>query len=125
MDLDGFKEVNDTHGHQAGDLVLHEVARRLSALVREGDVLARIGGDEFGIVVRDGSRATSASLAQRITASVSQPVCVAEGQWVSVGVSVGIAEYGSDVTLPSQLLARADQALYRAKQRASSRGLPA
>ncbi len=121
MDLDGFKDVNDTHGHQAGDEVLYEVARRLSALVREGDVLARLGGDEFGIVVRHGNRAAAASLAQRIVASLRQPVKLSGGEPVAVGVSVGIAEYSDDVAMPATMLARADQELYQAKQQAPSR----
>jgi diguanylate cyclase (GGDEF)-like protein len=118
MDLDGFKGVNDTHGHQAGDEVLTEVARRLTALVREGDVLARLGGDEFGIVVRNGSRVTTASLAKRIASSVGEPVTLSGGESVTIGVSVGIAEYSDDVAMPATLLARADQELYRAKEQA-------
>jgi diguanylate cyclase (GGDEF)-like protein len=120
MDLDGFKGVNDTHGHQAGDEVLTEVARRLTALVREGDVLARLGGDEFGIVVRNGSRVTTASLAKRIASSVGEPVTLSGGESVTIGVSVGIAEYSDDVAMPATLLARADQELYRAKEQAQA-----
>jgi diguanylate cyclase (GGDEF)-like protein len=80
-----------------------------------------LGGDEFGIVVRHGSRAATASLAQRIVASVGRPVTLSGGVSVAVGVSVGIAEYSDDVSLPATLLARADQALYAAKQQAPSR----
>jgi diguanylate cyclase (GGDEF)-like protein len=121
MDLDGFKDVNDTYGHHAGDEVLHEVARRLGMLVREGDVLARLGGDEFGIVVRHATREAAAALAQRIMASVGQPVRLGSGATVAVGVSVGIAEYSEDVAMPATLLARADQQLYLAKQTAPGR----
>lgn len=121
MDLDGFKDVNDTYGHQAGDEVLQEVARRLSALVREGDVLARLGGDEFGIVVRHGNRTATAALARRIVAAVGLPMALSGGQSVAVGVSVGVAEYSDDVALPATLLARADHELYLAKQQAPAR----
>jgi diguanylate cyclase (GGDEF)-like protein len=121
MDLDGFKDVNDHHGHQAGDEVLCEVSRRLTALVREGDVLARLGGDEFALIMRHGGRASAAALAQRIVDTLGQPISLSKGATVAVGVSVGLADYSDDVALPSTLLARADQALYESKQRAVRR----
>jgi diguanylate cyclase (GGDEF)-like protein len=121
MDLDGFKDVNDSHGHPAGDEVLCEITRRLATLVREGDVLARLGGDEFAIVMRHGSRASAESLALRITASLQPPVGLSSGKAVAVGVSVGIAEYTGDVAMPATMLARADKMLYEAKQRSTLR----
>ena len=120
MDLDGFKDVNDVHGHQAGDEVLCEVARRLSALVREGDVLTRMGGDEFAIVVRHGTRLSAQSLAQRVVGSVQQPITLSSGQTVAVGVSVGIADYADDVAMPATLLARADRELYESKRKSTA-----
>lgn len=115
MHLDGFKNVNDTYGHPAGDEVLCEVARRLSALVREGDALARLGGDEFAIVMREGDKSSATPLAQRIALSVGRPIVLSGGQTVAVGVSVGIAESMTSDSSPAALLARADKALYEAK----------
>jgi diguanylate cyclase (GGDEF)-like protein len=121
MDLDGFKSVNDTFGHLAGDEVLCEVTRRLSALVRQEDVLARVGGDEFGIVMRHGDQASATALAQRIVKSVRQPIELSTGQTVRIGVSVGMASNTDNVPSASALLARADKALYEAKRQSADR----
>ena len=121
MDLDGFKSVNDTFGHLAGDEVLCEVTRRLSTLVRQEDVLARLGGDEFGVVIRDGDQASATALAQRIVKSVRQPIALATGQTVGIGISVGMATNTDSVSSASALLARADKALYEAKRQCADR----
>jgi diguanylate cyclase (GGDEF)-like protein len=116
MDLNGFKYVNDTFGHAAGDAVLCEVARRLSGLVRHGDTLARLGGDEFALVVRDGDARTVAALAARISNLVRRPIVLSDGSTVRVGISVGSASCTSAISSAEALLGQADEALYRAKQ---------
>ena len=115
MDLDRFKEVNDTLGHHNGDLLLQAVAARLLATVRPGDVVARLGGDEFGVLVADAaSRETAASLGERIVQALAAPFLIHE-MTLEVGASIGIAmypEHGSDV---DTLVQRADVAMYQAK----------
>lgn len=115
MDLDGFKDINDRHGHAAGDEVLREVARRLSKHVRMGDVLARLGGDEFGAVMRTGSQEPNEALAQRIAQAVSAPFKLPSGEALNIGISVGLASYSKDIASAAALLAQADEALYRNK----------
>src|SRR5262249_53156237 len=98
MDLDRFKYVNDALGHQLGDVVLQEVARRLSALLRASDTVARLGGDEFAVLLPQTSSAAAAVVATRVSATLEQPIELA-GQNVDVGASVGIAtfpEHGAD-----------------------------
>ncbi len=116
MDLDGFKEIVDGFGHAAGDAVLCEVSRRLSQQVRLGDVLARLGSDEFGVVMRHGAQDSAEVLAKRIVRSVCQPITLPTGDTVGVGISVGIAAYNDSVESVRSLLAQADQALYDAKK---------
>jgi len=119
-DLDGLKAVNDTFGHAAGDEIIVEVARRLSGLVRGDDLAARIGGDEFVIVLPtvsgpDGARA----VARKIQEAIAEPLLV-DGYPTSVGVSIGIAlaDAGDD---PQTVLRHADSALYLAKKAGGSR----
>ena len=117
LDLDGFKAVNDTHGHAAGDAVLIEVARRLRATVRQSDVVARLSGDEFGLVLHGtGVGAQAATVASKVVDALGQPFDIAAGAAMRLGVSVGIAmgpEHGGS---PEDLLARADAAMYEAKE---------
>jgi diguanylate cyclase (GGDEF)-like protein len=121
IDLDAFKSVNDTHGHQAGDKVLRTVADRLRANSRAGDVAARLGGDEFVVVLEPVDRETSAvAVAQRIIEAVSLPIDVGDGNEVRVGASVGITFNLDSSTDADAVLNEADQAVYRAKN--SGRG---
>jgi diguanylate cyclase (GGDEF)-like protein/PAS domain S-box-containing protein len=117
MDLDGFKEVNDTFGHDAGDGVLVAIAQRLRSVVRETDLVARLGGDEFMIVLNNtSSLATAHNIAQKIIDIQQEPIEVGRGCYVSVGVSIGVAsfpEHGNDV---SSLRKHADQAMYAVKR---------
>ena len=116
LDLDRFKNVNDTLGHAAGDQLLIEVARRLKASLRDSDVLARLGGDEFAIIQpleTDDNEATIA-LALRIIDTIARPIEL-NGHQVMVGTSIGIARSPSDGSDPSDLLKKADLALYAAK----------
>jgi diguanylate cyclase (GGDEF)-like protein len=115
MDLDGFKAVNDTFGHAAGDEVLCEVAHRLTKQVRAEDLLARIGGDEFGLFMRQSAQ-DSDSLAKRMVEAVSAPIALSTGDIVHVGISVGMAPYTDTIDSKAALLTKADRALYEAKR---------
>lgn len=120
IDLDRFKEVNDTLGHPAGDQILKQVAVRLKELLRDSDKVARLGGDEFAVIQADvQSPADAAALAERIVASLSQPFAF-DGHTVVIGASVGIAFAPQHGTNRDDLLKNSDLALYRAK--AESRG---
>jgi diguanylate cyclase (GGDEF)-like protein/PAS domain S-box-containing protein len=121
-DLDGFKAVNDTYGHTRGDVVLVEVAERLRASLRVGDELARMGGDEFTVLLRNVPDAASAHhVVDRLIGSLREPFIV-EGAEVVLGISIGIALVG-DATTADGLLARADEALYAVKRGGGGSGL--
>jgi diguanylate cyclase (GGDEF)-like protein len=116
IDLDGFKQVNDTLGHAGGDDLLKEVARRLQASVRATDTVARISGDEFAVILGDMPRPDDAALvAQKILERVAAPVMV-QRQEVFVTASIGIAVFPADGDNAETLLGAADAAMYRAKQ---------
>ncbi len=116
VDLDGFKHINDTHGHAVGDDVLKQVARRLETTVRETDVIARFGGDEFGVIQVPAVDPTAATrLATRIVDGLSAPYFI-NGMVLYIGASVGIACTDEAVTDLSSLMQNSDLALYRAKQ---------
>jgi diguanylate cyclase (GGDEF)-like protein len=115
LDLDHFKNVNDTLGHPVGDKLLRAVTDRLRTLVRETDTIARMGGDEFAIIqVALKQAADASSLAQRVVEVVSDPYDI-DGHQVVAGTSVGIAIGPTDGVGPDQLIRNADLALYRAK----------
>lgn len=118
MDLDHFKQVNDSLGHQAGDLLLQAFARRLEKLLRTSDHIARIGGDEFGVILPETAGEAALELAERIRNDVdAQPLPLAEsGQLDPVTVSVGLATFPEHAKEVESLFAAADQALYRAKK---------
>ncbi|MEL6746550.1 MAG: EAL domain-containing protein, partial [Pseudomonadota bacterium] len=121
IDLDSFKQVNDTLGHPAGDEVLKEVARRLSVLVSGAGLLARFGGDEFVVVLRgQASVAAAERLADDIVTSLSRPI-IAESKTCQLGASVGIAHLDETVLDYDDLLANADAALYMAKRAGKNR----
>ena len=116
VDLDRFKDVNDTLGHPAGDLVLKEVAARLSACVREVDTVARIGGDEFAIVQVGINDASEAQQLSRRLLELFQTPLELDGHEALVTASIGVALIPMDASVPSKLLQLADIALYRAKE---------
>lgn len=116
MDLDGFKAVNDSLGHDAGDQLLTAVARRLTASVREEDTVARLGGDEFTVILSGTKQPADVELvAQTIIDTLAAPFMIA-GQSVRISVSVGIALYPQDAMSPASLLQAADNAMYKAKK---------
>lgn len=117
LDLDGFKLVNDTYGHAAGDVVLQQVAIRLRDVVMVTGVTARLGGDEFAVLLTGRRAASAERVARSIIAAVGLPYDLGQGTLVSIGVSVGIAECDSGLADRHALLVRADRALYTAKQR--------
>ena len=115
IDLDGFKQVNDMHGHHVGDLLLGQVAERLRLCVRESDTLARLGGDEFTMILNDThGRESVAMIASKVVESIAQPFAV-EGRGVHIGASIGIACYPDDAPSKGTLLIVADKAMYAAK----------
>ncbi|MBO1907966.1 EAL domain-containing protein [Microvirga sp. 3-52] len=115
LDLDRFKSVNDTLGHEIGDALLKVVADRLRNCLREGDTVARLGGDEFGILQEvTGEREPCTVLARRIVERLSAPYSV-DGREIVIGASIGIAPVEADIVSPDQMLKRADLALYEAK----------
>jgi diguanylate cyclase (GGDEF)-like protein/PAS domain S-box-containing protein len=116
LDLDKFKEINDTYGHAAGDQVLREIAARLRAALRDTDKIARMGGDEFYVLIedlKDGRHA--ASVAQKLLDAASRPVYIDQKE-CQLSVSIGIAIYPEDGTDGKALLKNADGAMYRAKE---------
>src|ERR1700761_8825734 len=128
VDLDNFKEINDSFGHDAGDLVLVEVARRLSALARRTDTVARLGGDEFVVLCADlDLHATASRLADRILHTVAAPFTgfsggAEGGAALTITCSVGIATTSEATTEPDRLVREADAAMYEAKKAGRNRG---
>ena len=117
MDLDRFKNINDTLGHQFGDRVLQEAAKRLAGCVREGDIIARLGGDEFVLLVEElGDPAVLTEIARKLLAALSELGKI-DGQELSLTLSIGICVYPVDGRDSKTLLAGADIAMYRAKDR--------
>ena len=116
LDLDRFKQVNDSHGHGVGDRLLQMVAERLRGSVREGDLVARFGGDEFAILqTAAGQPEEAAALGQRLVTRLAEPYGI-EGHQLLIGASVGVALYPADGQTADHLLKSADIALYRAKE---------
>lgn len=115
MDLDKFKTINDTYGHEAGDTVLLEVAKRLKKSVREKDLVARLGGDEFLIVI-DGYETTSDidTVCQKLLTNISEPIIENDKRY-SVGLSIGISTFPDDANNTTTLLSYADTAMYKTK----------
>ncbi|KFE50181.1 GGDEF domain-containing protein [Pseudomonas syringae] len=124
LDLDKFKQVNDTFGHAAGDQLLQEVAQRLSRCVREADTVARIGGDEFIVllnrIMRDEDAAT---VAKKILLALNEPMYLGDVDW-PIKPSIGIAYYPEDATDLGQLFRRADESMYEAKKQGGNRYSP-
>ncbi|NUP95952.1 MAG: GGDEF domain-containing protein [Planctomycetaceae bacterium] len=121
LDLDGFKNVNDTHGHEAGDEVLKVVARRLGSTLRAGDTVARLGGDEFVLLLPGVQGADEARrVGEKVVAALEVPIPFREAKF-AISASVGVALFPRDGTEPETLMRRADKAMYRAKELGKSR----
>jgi len=119
LDLDGFKLINDQHGHAVGDSVLVVVARRLERMARSDDMVARLGGDEFMVLCEDTDAEGAERLVRRIRGVLRDPIALADGTFVSVGTSIGVALAESGTATPEGLLKEADAAMYADK---ASRG---
>jgi diguanylate cyclase (GGDEF)-like protein len=121
LDIDFFKKVNDTHGHDIGDAVLKEVARICAAQLRGTDVFARMGGEEFAALLPETDLKPAAGLAERLRQAIAlQPIFTPKGPLV-VTISVGVAQHGPQDTGLDQVMKRADEALYAAKRNGRNR----
>lgn len=122
VDLDGFKVVNDSYGHEAGDRVLQETAERLAGCTRESDTVARMGGDEFILILCNLANAEDAGLvAEKILADVARPIELSRGASCVVGCSIGISLYPEDASEAAQLVSAADTAMYAVKRHGKNR----
>ncbi|MDO8285610.1 MAG: GGDEF domain-containing protein [Rhodoferax sp.] len=116
IDLNKFKDVNDTYGHSAGDTVLVTIAQRLVSLVRSTDTVARLGGDEFVLIIESvAEREQIASLGRKLVDLLTEPITLDSGEVVSLGGSIGFAWYPKDGENLKDILEVADQAMYFCK----------
>lgn len=118
LDLNRFKEINDSQGHDVGDQVLQEVASRFDDCLTDGESLARLGGDEFVVMVRSADKARATEVVQRLLATLAAPV-MTDGHSFSIDVSIGVAFYPEDGDGPRELLKNTDIAMYHAKESGS------
>ncbi len=122
LDLDRFKQVNDTYGHQTGDVILYETAKILRETAREIDMVGRYGGEEFMAILPDTDEEEAARFAERVRNAVAEHVYHDEATEVRMTVSSGVASYPQvDADSPDQVVKRADEALYRAKESGRNR----
>jgi diguanylate cyclase len=121
IDLDRFKEVNDTGGHAAGDALLRDIAGQLKHCVRRSDVVARLGGDEFAVLLPACPQWQGLALAQKLTATVQDYRLHWNGATFSVGASVGLVHVNSNSVSESDVLRAADSACYEAKRNGRNR----
>lgn len=121
FDLNGFKQVNDRHGHETGDRVLGVIGLRLKQNVRPGETVSRIGGDEFAVLLADPEPGTIELVADRLMEAVEEPIDLA-GIVVTLSASVGSALYPQDATSFEALLSRADERMYENKRQQQRRG---
>lgn len=117
IDIDHFKNVNDTHGHMIGDQVIQELSRAIVTVIRRSDMAARIGGDEFVAILPETSAQDVRVLADRLRIACSDNVLPLDGKELQFSVSIGIAEHKGDETSITQVISRADEALYQAKKK--------
>jgi diguanylate cyclase (GGDEF)-like protein len=120
IDVDNFKQINDTHGHAVGDRVLCELGRRLESAMRDSDTVARIGGDEFVVLAQGLDETDVPRLADRLLSACASAVCV-DGLELRMGLSVGLARASSTTEPLDGLLRKADLAMYRAKAEGKNR----
>ncbi|MDR6376341.1 diguanylate cyclase domain-containing protein [Paraburkholderia caledonica] len=115
LDLDGFKQVNDRHGHTAGDEVLEAVATRLTETLRHGEFAARLGGDEFAVIVENAALHAVVAIAERVIREIAKPYPLTAGGTIHIGTSIGIALAEAQEPV-DDLIRRADEAMYSAKK---------
>lgn len=115
LDIDFFKKVNDKHGHLAGDEVLQELCQRLTQINRQDEILARFGGEEFAMIVSDGTRRDAEQMAERIRIEIEKEPFQTSAGPVSVSISAGVAQYDGE-SPANKLIEQADAKLYHAKQ---------
>ena len=122
LDLDGFKQVNDTYGHDAGDILLIEVSKRMQSVLREGDTIARLGGDEFvAILANQNDEGETFTILNRLLEAASSPMDITSAV-VTVSASIGVTFYSQEYGVDADILLRqADQAMYEAKLRGKNR----
>ncbi|MBJ2347077.1 MULTISPECIES: sensor domain-containing diguanylate cyclase [Pseudomonas] len=121
LDIDHFKHVNDTYGHQAGDKVIEQLAQLLREHARESDVAGRYGGEEFGVVLSDTDRAGARIFAERLRQAVEHLLVQYNGQDIRFTISLGVADLSAPANDHAELIARADQALYTSKKTGRNR----
>jgi len=122
IDIDNFKHVNDTYGHQFGDIILKEIASVSSSIIRGSDILARYGGEEFCIILPDTDKKGAYSFAERLRVLVEEQKQLYEKKEnVTVTISIGIAETTKSIESPGELLSQADTALYTSKANGKNR----
>lgn len=122
VDLDKFKPINDTYGHEAGDFMLHTVAKRLSGCLRASDTAARVGGDEFlGLLPDIPSGADALAVAEKIRSALAEPCISPKGIELCISASVGIAIYPEHARSEHELLRLGDRAMYEAKSAGGNR----
>ena len=123
IDIDYFKQVNDTYGHAVGDMVLVMVTRHCRQLLRSTDLMARIGGEEFAVLLSETDLEQAYALAERLRAETERQQVVFEGQNVFVTISIGVAQLQLDDSTFDAVLKRADNALYQAKKEGRNRAI--
>lgn len=121
LDVDHFKAINDTHGHQAGDDVLKTIAKVLGRNIRDADTVGRLGGEEFAILLPSTPLFDAAALAERLRQSIETIACVVQGQAITLTISLGVASPLTPTDTLDTLLSRADQAMYAAKHQGRNR----
>jgi diguanylate cyclase (GGDEF)-like protein len=121
LDLDNFKAINDSYGHRVGDEVLQLLAATAKSVIRSTDVVGRLGGEEFAIILRGAPRDHAMSIAERIRSAFADHAAVVDGETVAATVSIGLVIHEGPMIELAELLRKADQALYRAKERGRNR----
>jgi len=120
IDLDQFKYINDTYGHQYGDEYLLDVSRRLAKVLRKTDILGRLGGDEFGVIIPSVTESESETVANALLGTLSQEMIECDNKLIHISASIGIAFFPTQGYIASDLLAKADAAMYTAKNKGRS-----
>ncbi len=121
FDVDFFKKINDTYGHQCGDYILQEIARKVADRIRSTDMVARYGGEEFCCLLPETPIASGVILAERLRKMIEAEDFVFEGETIKVSVSIGASTISLGINTPEILLQKADEALYRAKENGRNR----